>query len=78
MISGSAASTQCEMKLEIRNSKHLPARSRFGEGRRNPKQYKMTKIRMVQTKGGAAFLGFGHWNIGYLNLSRISNFEIRI
>jgi len=43
-----------------------------------PKQYKMTKIRMVQAKGEAACFCFGHWNFEYLNLFRVSNFEIRI
>jgi hypothetical protein len=28
---------------EIRNPKYLPARSRFGEGRRNPKQARIFK-----------------------------------
>ena len=40
---------------KIRNSKHLPARSRFGEGRRNPKQSRMFKIRVSQTRNAIPF-----------------------
>jgi hypothetical protein len=32
---------------KIANSKHLPARSRFGEGRRNSKQAPMTEMENV-------------------------------
>jgi hypothetical protein len=51
---------------KVLNPKHLPARSRFGEGRRNPKQYLMSKIQMIQTKGippitfVILFLSLGH------------------
>jgi hypothetical protein len=34
---------------EIQNPKHLPARSRFGEGRRNPKWFdKLTTLSQVE------------------------------
>jgi len=36
--------------MKILNSKHLPARSRFGEGRRNPKQYRMNKIQNLKRR----------------------------
>jgi hypothetical protein len=50
------------VKLKIRNPKHLPARSRFAEGRQNPKQYPMTKIQMTEAVGGRTFV----LNIGVL------------
>jgi hypothetical protein len=38
-------------KLKIRNPKHLPARSRFGEGRRNPKWFGFRDSNLVEASG---------------------------
>jgi len=38
----------------------------------------MTQIQMFQTKAEQAWFRFGHWEIQYLNLFRISDFEIRV
>jgi hypothetical protein len=43
-----------------------------------PKQNPITQIQMSQTIVELAWFGFGHWKIEYLNLFRVSNFEIRI
>jgi hypothetical protein len=73
-------------KSQIRNPKHLPARSRFGEGRRNPKgfdklttmshvegQYRMIQIQMTETV--VCRVCFEHWN--FPALKSVSNFGFR-
>jgi hypothetical protein len=68
-------------KLKIRNPKHLPARSRFGEGRRNPKWFdKPTTLShvegqcpMTQTNGWVFFVLV----IGAFALELVSNFGSR-
>jgi hypothetical protein len=46
---------------------------------RNPKQIPMTKIRMTETVTHLSVLNIGeHWSICALNLSRVSDFGIRI
>jgi len=51
-----------ESDLKILNSKHLPARSRFGEGRRNPKQTRMFKKNKLSKQKN---LGFRYLNFEF-------------